>query len=154
MINAYKKYKRADIICFYVESKNKKRPIKRINTGKIGYIKAMKIVSFEISFRKKSILQNNLKFDENFGTGTKLNRGEEQIFLYEALRKGLKIMSVNKKIAEVEQAKSTWFTKYDENFFDIQGQVFKHMTSKFYGILILQYAIRKYPLYRKDISFF
>lgn len=154
IISAYEEYKNADIICFFVESKNKKRVVKRMNTGKIGYLKAMKIVSFEISFRKKSILENNLKFNENFGAGTKLNRGEEQIFLYEALRKGLNIIFVNKKIADVEQGESTWFTKYNEEFFEIQGKVFKQMTSEFHKLLSLQYAIRKYALYRKEIGFF
>lgn len=153
IINAYGKYQDADIICFYVESKNKKRKAKKMNTGKIGYLKAMKVHSSEISFRKKSIIENELSFNQNFGAGTKLNRGEEQIFLYEALRKGLNIMFVNKKIADVEQGDSTWFTKYDEEFFEIQGKVFKQMTSKFHKILSLQYAIRKYSLYKKDISF-
>lgn len=151
---AYEKYKDADIICFFVESKNPKRKIKRLPTGKIGFIKAMKIVSFEMSFRKKSIINNKLKFDERFGAGTKLNRGEEQIFLYSALKKGMKIIFVNKKIAEVEQSDSSWFSKYDEKFFTIQGKIFKELTSKFYLFLIVQYAIRKYFLYRKDISFF
>ena len=99
VIDAWSKYNSADIICFYVESKNKQRPIKKIHNGKIGYIKAMRIASFEISFRRKTILDNNFKFNENFGAGTKFNRGEEQIFLYEALRKGLKVIFVNKKIA-------------------------------------------------------
>ena len=60
----------------------------------------------------------------------------------------------NKKIAEVEQSDSSWFSKYDEKFFTIQGKIFKELTSKFYLFLIVQYAIRKYFLYRKDISFF
>lgn len=151
---AYKKYEDADIICFFVESRNPKRKIKRLSTGKIGFIKSMKIVSFEISFRKKSIINNKLKFDERFGAGTELNRGEEQIFLYSALKKGMKIIFVNKKIAEVEQSESSWFSKYDEKFFSIQGKIFKELASKFYLLLIVQYAIRKYFLYRKDISFF
>ena len=153
IIDAYNKYQNSDIICFYVESKNKSRKIKKMLTGKVGYIRAMKIVSFEISFKRKSILDNNLKFDESFGAGTKFNRGEEQIFLYEALRKGLKIFFVNKKIGEVKQENSTWFSNYNKEFFEIQGQVFKRISPKFYKILIIQYAIRKYFLYHKTISF-
>ena len=95
ILKAWNKYKNADIICFYVESKNAKRKIKRMRTGKIGYIRAMRIVSFEISFKKKSIQENKLKFNENFGAGTENNRGEEQIFLYEAIRKGMKVIFVN-----------------------------------------------------------
>lgn len=154
ILQAYKKYKKADIICFYVESTNKKRKTKRMLTGNIGFIKAMKIVSFEISFKRKSIIDNNISFNEKFGAGTPLNRGEEQIFLYNALKKNLKIIFVNKKIATVNQEESTWFEKFDENFFIIQGKVFKQLSSKFYTLWCLQYAIRKYFLYRKNISFF
>lgn len=90
ILNAYNKYKNADIICFYIESRNKKRKIKKMKTGKIGYLKSLRIVSVEMSCKRKSLLENNLSFDENFGIGTKNNRGEEQIFLYEALKKRIK----------------------------------------------------------------
>ena len=153
IVEAYNKYEKADIICFFIESKNSQRKIKRMCTGRIGYIRAMKIASFEISFKKNSIIANNIKFDEQYGAGAKFNRGEEQIFLYEALKKGLRIIFVNKKIGEVSQTKSTWFTEYNEKFYQIQGQVFKRMTPKFYKILIIQYALRKYPLYNNFISF-
>lgn len=153
IVDAYNKYDNADVICFYVESTNTKRKTKRMRTGKVGLIKSMKIVSFEITFKKDAILKNNLKFNEEFGAGTKLNRGEEQIFLCDALRKGLKILFVNKKIGEVSQEESTWFTKMDKDFFTVQGKVFRKMSPKFYKILIFQYAIRKYFLYHKNISF-
>lgn len=152
IVDAYNKYQDSDIICFYVESKNKTRKIKKMHTGKIGYIRAMRIASVEISFKQKSILNNNIKFDENFGVGSKFNRGEEQIFLYDALKEGLKIFFVNKKIGEVKQENSTWFSNYDKDFFKIQGQVFKRMSPKFYKLLIIQYAIRKYFLYHNTIT--
>lgn len=153
IIDAYNKYPNADIICFYVKSKNNKRKTKKMLTGKVGYLRAMKIISSEISFKRLSIINDNLKFDENYGSGTEFNRGEEQIFLYEALKKGLKILFVNKQIGEVSQEESIWFSKYDENFFYIQGQVFRKLSPKFYKLLIFQYAIRKYFLYRHSISF-
>lgn len=153
VINAHNKYNDADIICFYVESKNKNRRIKRMRTGKIGYLKAMRIVSFEISLKKERLLKSNLKFNENYGAGTKNLRGEETIFLYEALRKGLKVLFVNKKIGEVEQKESTWFSGYNETFFYTQGKIFKEMTPNYYKFLIIQYAVRKYFLYHKKISF-
>ena len=72
--------------------------------------------------------------------------------LYEALRKGLNVIFINKKIGEAKQETSGWFSKYDEKYFEIQGKVFKRLTNKYYVLLILQYAIRKYYLYRKEIT--
>ncbi len=155
MLKYWNKYNDADIICFYIESKNKKRKIKKIRNQKVNWINAMKVQSVEISFKKESILKNQLYFNENFGIGTSLNRGEEQIFLYEALRKKLKVLFINKKIGEVLQISSNWHSyKYDEKFFLVQGKIFKQMSPKYYKLLIWQYAIRKYLMYRKDISFY
>ena len=154
IINAYNKYPKTDIICFYVKSKNKKRKSKRMLTGNVGYIKSMRICTFEITINKEKIKKNNLLFDEEFGSGAKYNRGEEQIFLCDALRKRMKIKFINKKIGEAEQRNSTWFKKYDKNFFETQGKIFRRMIpSKKYKLFCIQYAIRKYFLYRKDISF-
>ncbi len=152
ILENYRKYPKADIICFYVRSKNKRRKLKRMHTGKIGYIRAMKIASFEMSCSKDSLLKNNLFFDENFGSGTMNKRGEEQILLYEAIRKKLKIIFVNKEIGEVAQEKSSWFSGYNADFFEEQGRIFKKMSPKYYKILCVQYAIRKYNLYHKEIT--
>ena len=150
--DAWNKYKKADIICFYVESKNPKRKTKRMKTGKVKYIKAMRVVSCGISINVKSIQDKKINFQEDYGVGTYNNRGEEQIFLYDAIRKGLKIIFVNKEIGKTQQDESTWFKGYDLEFFRIQGKVFKKMAPKHYKILIFQYAIRKYHLYYKEIS--
>ena len=102
--------------------------------------------------KRKKIIENDLFFHEDFGAGAKYNRGEEQIWLYDALRKGLKVLFVNQKIGEVEQSSSTWFKGFDEEFFEIQGRVFREMTPKYYKWLILQYAVRKYFLYHRNLS--
>lgn len=153
ILKSYDKYKDADIICFYIESQNKKRKTKRMHTGKIGYIRAMRVVSTEICCKRESIIKNNLKFNEEFGAGTRFNRGEENIFLYEAIRKGLKVIWVNEKIGEILQEESTWFKEYDEEFFRIQGRVFKELSNKFYMIYILNTAIKQYWKYKEEISF-
>ena len=154
ILKAYNKYEDYDIICFYVKSRNKERKTKRMLSGNVGCIKTMRIISSEISFKRDSIINNGLMFNEQFGAGTKLNRGEENIFLCDALRKKLKIKFINKKIAEVEQESSTWFSKMDKEFLTIQGKVFKEMSPKYYKLLVLQFAIRKYHMYCKEISFF
>lgn len=150
--DAYKKYSKADIICFFVESKNKSRKIKRIRTGKIGFLRIMQISSFQISMRKSSI--KNIRFDENFGAGSIYDRGEETIFLRDCLKKGLEIRFVNKKIASVEQRQSTWFKGFTEDYLYKQGKVFKRIYPRFYLIIDIQFAIRKHKLYKNNVSFF
>lgn len=147
----HEKSPEADIICFWVESKNSKRRIKRMRSKKIGYLEVMRICSCQISMKLEKI--KGISFDEEYGAGSIYNRGEEAIFLCDCLRKGLRIKYVNKKIAEVEQKESTWNTGYSKDFFQIQGKVFKRMYPRWYKVIAWQYAIRKYPQYRKQVSF-
>lgn len=148
---AYRKNPKVDIICFWVESNNKERKVKRMPSGKIGYLKVMRICSFQISMKRDNI--KDIHFDECFGSGTKYNRGEENIFLCDCLRRGLKIKFVNQKIANVEQKESTWYQGFSKEYFETQGKIFKRMYPKFYHLIILQFAIRKYHKYRKEITF-
>lgn len=148
ILEGYKKNPKADVLCFLVESNNKSRKIKRMCTSNIGKLRAMRICSFQISFKRNKLIENNIYFDENFGAGTYYNRGEELIFLWECIDKGLKVNFISKKIASVKQEDSSWFNGYDEAFFKKQGAVFYRLSSKFYKLLIFQYATRKYNLYK------
>ena len=148
----YEKQKNYDIICFYVESSNKQRKVKRMITSKVGKIRAMKICSFQITFRREKIKNNKIEFDENFGVGTYYDRGEETIFLWDCLKKGLKIKFINKKIGDINQDKSSWFEGYNEEFLKKQGVVFYRLSPKWYYILILQYALRKYKLFQENLK--
>ena len=149
----YEKNKKFDIICFFVESKGE-RKVKRMPTSNIGKIRAMRICSFQITFIKQRIIDKGIKFNENFGAGTYFDRGEETIFLWKCIRKGLKVKFVNKKIADVTHSESTWFKGYNEEFFVKQGRAFYELSRKYYKILILQFVIRKWHLYRKNFNMF
>lgn len=150
---SYQKYKDADIIVFYVESLingiNKKKPLKE---GKIGYLLSLKVQSVQVTFKRKNIVDNGIKFDENFGAGSANFMGEENIFLYDCLRKNMKIYSVPIKIATLEESESTWFTGYTNKFFRVKGACFYRLTKMWYVMLIMQFAIRKYKIYKQELS--
>ena len=149
---AYEKYKDADIIAFYVESLNKKRKIKKQRNHKVNFLTSLKIQSSQITLKKESIENANIKFDEDFGSGCSFKVGEESIFLYEALRKKLKIYFVNRKIGVVTQKQSKWFSGYNKDFFINQGTIFYRLSKKYYKLLILQYALRKRKLYKENLK--
>ena len=80
--------------------------------------------------------------------------GEENAFLYECLRQGLKIYYVPQKIAKLRYEPSTWYCGFNKDFFIARGASFQAMTPHYSFFLIAQYAIRKYKLYKKQLSFF
>ena len=151
--NAYLKYADADIIAFSVSKfgtdniKNKK-----IKEGKIGYLKSIKVQSVQITFKKDSIMEAGIQFDEKFGAGTETYMGEENIFLWDCLKKKLKIYSVPIDIAYLEIGNSSWFEGYNEKYFKVKGKCFYRMSKKIYMFLILQFAIRKRKIYKNDMS--
>ncbi|MDK0956474.1 glycosyltransferase family 2 protein [Clostridium perfringens] len=154
IIKNFKENNDIDIIVFQVEGKNgafKTYPNKEKD---IGYIRSLKISSVEIAFRLESIKRNNILFNELLGTGSKYKMGEENEFLFKCLRAGLKIKYIPIKIADLELGNSTWFNGFDKEYFFSRGAAFTAMSSIFYWVLILQFAIRHYKDYKNDIGIF
>lgn len=154
IVDAYRKYKDADIIAFYFHSSNERQRKKFNNrSGKINYLTSLKLCSAQITFKRKSLLENNIKFNENFGAGAeKYKSGEENIFLYECLRKGLKIYIEPVYILKLEERNegSAWFEGYNKNFLQAKGAVYYQMTPSLYWLLNIQFAIRKRKLYKNN----
>ena len=153
---AYGENSEADIICFKVYKGEKPFKKYRNKQKKINFIKSFQKSSVEITYKINSIIKNNIKFDENFGAGAKnYTAGEENIFLVDCLRKGLKIIYIPIFIARLDDTKeSNWFRGYDYQYFKTKGAVFYRISRFWYFLLILQFAIRKYKLYKKNIGIY
>lgn len=150
--NAYQKYKNADIIAFVVDNEDikSKKPIFR--ESRVSYLKSMKLQSVQLTFKRKSIIENNIKFDELYGAGSKYYWGEENIFLFDCLRKKLKIYYIPQKIATLKISESSWDKSISRKNSKIRGIIFYRMTKVFYPILIIQFAFRKRKKYIKEMS--
>ena len=146
----YNKYKDADIIAFYVENSDKLRKKKKMREGRVGYLRSMKIQSVQLTMKRKSVEQ--IKFNESFGAGTALYLGEENIFLCDCLKKGLKIYYMPITIANIKKSGSIWFKGFNKRYMFAKGCQFYEMSNMFSMLLILQYAIRKRKLYKKNFG--
>lgn len=151
---SYKKYPEADIIAFQVERIGNKGRSKNFSdkTKWINYVSSMKISSVEITFKRKSIIDNDLQFNVNLGAGEQFYNGEENVFLYDALKKGLRILYLPIKIAAVDISESSWFEGYTDRYFQSAGAKFYNMSHIYYHLLIMQFALRKYKLYKNDMK--
>ncbi|MDD3412643.1 MAG: glycosyltransferase [Lachnospiraceae bacterium] len=150
IIQAFSDNPDADIIIFYIKRPERQKSVFSKPT-KMNYLTVMKIFSPEIAFRKEKI--KHLHFHESFGAGAKYSMGEENIFLYDALRCGLNVLYVPIQIATLLDTESTWFQGYTDKFFLDRGANYYAMTKKFYWFLILQFAFRKRKIYKKDNHF-
>lgn len=153
ILKEYLLYPDADIIAFQVPTTNLERAQKQVKGNKkVGYINSGKIASFQITFKKESIQDRGLKFDERFGAGAKYSCGEENIWLFDGLKQGLKIIQSSKEIGIVTHEESTWFNGFDDKFFLDKGAIFTRMTYRYSVLWIIQYGFRKYNLYKKNMG--
>lgn len=148
----FDKYPNADIIAFQVEGIEEKFKDYPKKERKLNLITSMKVASVEIAFRLNRVKENNIMFNEKFGSGAEYCMGEENIFLFECIRKGLKIQYVPIKIANLHMGDSSWFNGFNEKYFIDRGASFYAMSSKLALLLILQFAIRKYSLYKAEMK--
>lgn len=92
---AYKENPEADVITFQVETPEGQKfknypPQKYVH----NILSILKVCSIEITFKRERILENEIKFDEQFGLGSQFETGEEAIFLSDCVKKGLKILYI------------------------------------------------------------
>ncbi len=150
---AYKKYPKADIIAFYLDSDDEKSIKKKLKFGRIRKRKSLKIASCQLSFKRHSILQSNVRFDEKFGAGAKYKMGEENIFLMDCIRAGLKAYSYPVKIGTVrEKHASTWFNGYNEEYFKSRGAGYYRISKRFYIPMCLLFALKKKNKYNNKLT--
>ena len=145
--SAYEKYVDADVIIFKIANFREKFHGK---TRKLKKIDLLKVSSQQISFKRDSI--KNVQFDINLGAGTPNGAGEENKFLLDCKKQGLKILYVPLVIAEVvENSGSTWFDGYNEHYFFNRGRTTRYI----YGFAFsLIYAIYFAVIHKKDIQSF
>lgn len=152
IINAYKDIPEADIIVFEIRNHISKLKEK---IYELSRLELLRVSSLQITFKRKSILNNNLKFDEKLGAGTGNGAGEENKFLLDAYDKGLKIYHCPIFIAEmIDNNESTWFSGYDEEYFYKRGSSTRYILGFVLSVIYaIYFLIIKHNLYKNNISF-
>ena len=149
IIDAYKRYPDADIICFKVLLEGKTYSDK---SYKIGYLKALRVSSIQVTIKLKSIKKSGVTFDEKYGSGTPMGSGEENIFIYDCLKKGLKAYYVPVIIGEAMQFESNWFKGFTDEYFVKRGSIIYRLMGKFGVIYCAYFAITKFKRYRNNMN--
>lgn len=141
ILKAFEELKDADVIIFNTNSIG--RPEKNITKLKKAFPHKY-YTSTRITFKKESLLKNNLFFNVNFGAGSIYSSGEESLLLRNCYDKKLKVYEYPYVIATVNQSNSTWFTGYDEKFFYDKGAWIKEAYPKTWFIFMWYFVLRLY----------
>lgn len=143
IINAFKENPKADIILFNILSKNPTRPSFVISNNKIvRRYNCLKYGAVRIAAKTERIKQANIYFSLLFGGGAKYSSGEDSLFLFECIKKGLKVYKNQKVLGYVSQENSTWFNGYTDKFFDNKGVFYYFLSKRWAKFMCLQFVIR------------
>lgn len=114
VVDAYGKHPDEAIIVFALKRKNHQYPAteSRVNRKQI-----LRTSSVQITFKRKPVMDKQLRFDVMMGSGTGNGGGEECKFLMDCKRRGLNIFYVPKEIATVISENSQWNNGYSEKYF-------------------------------------
>lgn len=150
IIRAYERISDADVIIFNIGN----RPASfKGNVKRLNYFDLMKVSSWQISFRRKSLLKYGMSFDEHMGAGSGNGAEEEFKLLTDCRKAGMKIYFCRATIADVAQTQSTWFKGFDKEFFVNRGNTTRYIMGLFPSLAYaLYYCVRKQKMFGSDMS--
>lgn len=141
ILTEFKNNKKADVIFFNLESPNRKTKQNK-NNKRLHLYNSLRYGSTSIAFRKKSIIEKNILFNDLFGPNSVYGSGEDTLFIVDCLKNKLKLYSSIKYIGVVNHLESQWFKGYNEKYFFDKGALFCAINKKFKYFLCMQYLIR------------
>ncbi|MDD3747416.1 MAG: glycosyltransferase family A protein [Anaerostipes sp.] len=122
VLDEFKNHPEADAILFSIESLNSARPFHHIGEYKrVGKIEARKYGCARLAVKREKMIYHNISFSLLFGGGAKYGAGEDTILINDLLNAGLKVYVSPIKVADVEQAKSSWYTGLNDKFYFDKG---------------------------------
>lgn len=125
ILDAFRRFPKADMIFFNIESPSGVRRTTDPRPKRIGLHSCGRYGAVRIAFRRMSVIKNAVTFNQLFGGGCMFNAGEDTMFIRACLRKGLRAVAVPDCILRLSDRRpSTWFTGYNQKFFEDFGASF------------------------------
>lgn len=141
-------YSEYDVLAFKIDGLNDYETEKDIS-----YRKSLSLSSVQLVYKLDFLHKYHLRFDERFGTGSKYSMGEENIFLFDALKSDAKIKYLPIEIGKLHDSESTWFKGFNQKYFFDRGATYARMFGKPVGFLVsLAFCAMKFKLYKETIN--
>lgn len=141
---------KADVIVFNLIEGNPHRYVIK-KKHRVWFHNYLRYGTARIAIKLQAVRENGIFFNQCFGGGTEHCHGEDNIFLTDCLKAGLRIYAVPMYIATLtEERVSTWNKGFDEKYFVDQGYLCRAITKRWWRLLCLQDAIRHSDLYQRN----
>lgn len=150
IISEFENNKKTDFIAFGIDSfGDSKRMCKKVVKRKrIRWYNCLRYGAVRFAIKLDKVRNNNINFSLLFGGGAKYGSGEDSIFIYDCIKKGLKAYTSPLIIGKVDFSKSSWFNGYNEKYYFDKGALFYALHKKLALFFSVVYLIR----YHKEKS--
>nr|WP_294463836.1 glycosyltransferase family A protein [uncultured Sellimonas sp.] len=146
---AFKKKPNADGIIFNIVTEGEKvNRRKNSEVRRIHFYNALNYGTVRLAVKRDSILKNRIAFSELFGGGSMFSSGEDSLFIWDMLCRGLKIYTYPVTIGKVQQYESTWFDGYTDKYLYDKGALFSAIGKKIAVALCIQLLLRHKEMYK------
>lgn len=143
IIKCFEEHKKADLIIFNLKSQNPDRPETIVNKEyKLHWYNCLKFGACRIAIRQDAIRQANVFYSLLFGGGAKYQSGEDNLFVIQCLKKGIKGLTSSSMIGTVQQEESTWFRGFNEKYFFDKGVLMKQCFGPWAKILLVALLVK------------
>lgn len=134
---------KSDLIVFNLQSQNPNRPEAIVEREyKLHWYNCLKFGAFRIAVRKDEIRKANVFYSLLFGGGAKYQSGEDNLFIVQCLKNGVKGLASSETIGIVQQEESTWFKGFDEKYFYDKGVLMKQCFGPWARILLIALLVK------------
>ena len=142
--SAYERHPDADIIVFqFTHEKGKNTRCRYKKDVQMHIWNISKAASVEITFKRESVLQAGISFDVLLGLGAEFPSGEENAFLADALRGGLKIYHVPATICFAVEAHSVRGSEEIKGYLETKGASFYRIYQGWFLLFALAFIVLK-----------
>jgi hypothetical protein len=152
LVSLYSRYKNADLIVFNIGEQKQTRYITK-KIKKLNPLSCLKYSGARITFKRTSIIRKGIMFDTRFGSGSKYISGEDNLFLSQCIKSGLRAIAVPEQIAMLRECRdSTWYKGMNDDYFYSRGAFFFTFSRFFYVIFIVRFAIKNRQKFKNEMT--
>lgn len=143
VVDFFKKNKDISLATFNLQSQNSERPeYIDTKTHKIHLYNCLKYGACRIAVRRESTFASNITYSLMFGGGAKHQAGEDNLFITDCLKYGLRAKASSDILGTVKQEQSTWFSGYNEKYYIDRGALFRAMYKRAALPMLLFFEIK------------
>ncbi len=129
---------KADILIFNMDVAEDRATYFTKEEKEVRWYNSGRYPTYSMAVRRESLLKKNVSFSLLFGGGARYSNGEDSLFIWDCLKKGMRAFALPITIGKEVPRPSTWFNGYNEKFFFDRGVLYQVL----YGAMAKPFALR------------